>query len=95
VIETGGGDRIKVALGNPCIPMVLKYGQGKCIVLHLPKCVFINDVLVVCVVEYARSYPGLYKKRGYICINMSTIVMGTYLEDEPSSSTEKKKIIRL
>ena len=58
----GGGDISKVALNDPCVPVVLERGQSGVTILHLPKCPLVDDGGVACVVEQAGGDPWLRQK---------------------------------
>ena len=48
----------KILFRDPGLPMIGKDPQSGVVVLHLTKSVFVDDIVVVCVLENAGCNPG-------------------------------------
>jgi hypothetical protein len=91
--ESCGGDRNKILLCNPSIPMLHKHIQCVLVVLHLAKREFVNDRVVVRINKNAWRYPRLASAHSSQCPRSREVTVSAehaYLENEPPSTGGSK-----
>ena len=89
--ESRGGDRNKVLLCHPSIPVLLKHIQPVLIVSHLAEREFVNDRIVFVINENAWGYPRLSTSQHLGMGRLSAKY--AYLENKPASTDSKSQMV--
>lgn len=59
MIQSSGLNRFEIVFRYPRLPVLLQGILGDGQVLHLPKSILVDDIVIICILKDARCYPRL------------------------------------